>query len=175
MRVGADRHLGDTGSDLTKIRRVGACPLCEENELQAAVARPEDVFGLETGWVRLHRNQRYRGAAFFVSRLCVREVYHLDRDTRSRHLAELALVCEAIDAAFSPMKMNIESLGNSVPHLHWWITPRHAGDPRLTAPIWENLDFLREMWTGTGTADPMALEADAARLRVELRQQGSAG
>jgi diadenosine tetraphosphate (Ap4A) HIT family hydrolase len=151
---------------------VSPCPLCEENERHAATARPEDVVGLGTGWVRLHPNQRYRGAAFFVSRLCVREVYHLDHHTRSRHLAELAEVCEAMDAVFSPVKMNIESLGNGVPHLHWWITPRHADDPRLNAPIWENLDFLRELWTGTGGAEATALEADAARLRVELLRKG---
>jgi diadenosine tetraphosphate (Ap4A) HIT family hydrolase len=151
---------------------VGACPLCQENELQAAASRPGDVLGMETGWVRLHRNQRYRGAAFFVSRLCVREVYHLDRDVQPRHLDELARVCEAIDVAFSPVKMNIESLGNGVPHLHWWITPRHADDPQLSAPIWENLNFLREMWTGTGTAEPTMLEADAALLRLELLRQG---
>ena len=28
-----------------------------------------------------------------------------------------------------PRKMNYEALGNSVPHLHWWLTPRHTDDP----------------------------------------------
>jgi diadenosine tetraphosphate (Ap4A) HIT family hydrolase len=37
-----------------------------------------------------------------------------------------------------------EALGNSVAHLHWWLTPRHADDPRPKGPIWENPDFLRE-------------------------------
>src|SRR3954464_3227902 len=119
---------------------MGTCPLCTENALQEIEPRPGDVTGLETGWIRLHRNQRYRGAAFFVSRLCVREMYHLDEVTRSRHLAELAEVCAAVDAVFAPVKMNVESLGNGVPHLHWWITPRHTVDDRPAAPIWENLD-----------------------------------
>ncbi len=151
---------------------MGKCPLCAENALQETEPRPGDVAGLETGWLRLHRNQRYRGAAFFVSRLCIREMYHLDEVTRSRHLAELTEVCAAVDAVFSPVKTNVESLGNGVPHLHWWVTPRHADDGRPTAPIWENLDFLRELWTGSGQAEPSMLEMDAARLRVELERRG---
>jgi hypothetical protein len=35
-----------------------------------------------------------------------------------------------------------------VPHLHWWLTPRYLDDPRPSAPIWENFDFLRDQWTG---------------------------
>jgi diadenosine tetraphosphate (Ap4A) HIT family hydrolase len=127
---------------------------------------------LSTGWVRLHRIQRYRGAAFFVARECVREVYHLDPLTRAAHLEELTEVCAAIDAVFSPVKMNIESLGNGVPHLHWWLTPRHADDARPKAPIWENLDFLRDLWTEAVASDPAMLEADAERLAVELRARG---
>jgi diadenosine tetraphosphate (Ap4A) HIT family hydrolase len=32
--------------------------------------------------------------------------------------------------------MNIASLGNVVPHLHWHIIPRYRGDPRWGDPIW---------------------------------------
>lgn len=151
---------------------MAGCPLCEENDRQAAGDCRGAVAALATSWVRLHRNQRYRGAAFVVARTCVREVYHLDPATRSRHLEEVAAVAAAVDRVFSPVKMNIESLGNGVPHLHWWVTPRAADDPRPAAPIWENLDFLRELWTGTGTAAPDRLAADAARLAAELGRRG---
>jgi diadenosine tetraphosphate (Ap4A) HIT family hydrolase len=148
------------------------CALCEENDRQAAGELAEAVAELQTGFVRLHRIQRYRGAAFFVARDCVREVYHLDPTTRAAHLDELAEVCSALDAVFLPTKLNIESLGNGVPHLHWWLTPRHADDPRPRSPIWENLDFLREMWTGSGHAESEALVADAGLLRSELSRRG---
>jgi len=148
------------------------CPLCAENDRQAAGDCEEAVAELATGFVRLHRIQRYRGATFFVARDCVREVYHLDPTTRAAHLTELAELCAALDAVFRPTKMNVESLGNGVPHLHWWLTPRYADDPRPRSPIWENLDFLRDMWTGTGHADAASLAADAALLRDGLRERG---
>jgi diadenosine tetraphosphate (Ap4A) HIT family hydrolase len=107
-----------------------------------------------------------------VAKECVREVYGLDEPIRSRHLAELADVAAAIDATFSPRKMNIESLGNSVPHLHWWITPRHIDDARPVAPIWEDHDFLREMWADQGHADTVTLAGAAASLRDELARRG---
>ena len=66
------------------------------------------------------------------------------------HLEEMAEVAEAVNAAFQPRKLNVESLGNSVPHLHWWLTPRYETDIRPNGPIWEDLDFLRAQWTNTG-------------------------
>jgi diadenosine tetraphosphate (Ap4A) HIT family hydrolase len=32
--------------------------------------------------------------------------------------------------------INIETLGNVVPHLHWHIVPRYRTDPRWGNPIW---------------------------------------
>jgi diadenosine tetraphosphate (Ap4A) HIT family hydrolase len=148
------------------------CWICDENDRQASGKCVGAVAGLATGWVRLHRVQRYRGAAFFAARDCVREVYHLDPETQVLHLAELVEVCAAIDAVFSPAKMNIESLGNGEPHLHWWLTPRHADDPRPTAPIWENLDFLRDMWTGKADQGAEELAADVELLGAELHKRG---
>jgi diadenosine tetraphosphate (Ap4A) HIT family hydrolase len=94
---------------------VDGCSTCEENARQAAGQLEGAVASLATGSVRLQRRQRYRGASFFVAHDCVREVYDLEPDRRSLHLLELAEVAAAIDAAFLPVKMNIESLGNGVP------------------------------------------------------------
>ncbi len=145
------------------------CYLCEENLRQASGDLVGAVAELETGWLRLHSRQRFRGAAFFAAKACVREFYELDEPTRIRHFEELSKVCRAIDSIFEPLKMNVESLGNGVPHLHWWITPRYVTDARPMAPIWEDLDFLREMWTGTGHAEDQELEASATLLRAALK------
>ncbi|HLI72557.1 MAG TPA: HIT domain-containing protein [Acidimicrobiales bacterium] len=149
-----------------------SCWICDENERQASGHCVGAVAELTTGWVRLHRRQRYRGASFFVARSCVREVYDLEPSVRDVHLVELAEVAAAVDAVFAPRKMNIESLGNGVPHLHWWLTPRHDDDPRPHAPIWEDTDFLKEMWTESGFADEHVLARDAGRLRAELETRG---
>jgi diadenosine tetraphosphate (Ap4A) HIT family hydrolase len=124
-----------------------ACPLCAEN---AAAERGDDPWAiarLTTGYVRLNPTQTYRGATFFAARACVRELHELPRAQRTEHLLEMADVAEALFRAFTPRKLNYEALGNSVAHLHWWLTPRYVDDPRPHAPIWEDLDFLRAQWT----------------------------
>jgi diadenosine tetraphosphate (Ap4A) HIT family hydrolase len=38
-------------------------------------------------------------------------------------------------AAFAPVKLNYDLLGNAVPHLHTHIVPRYADDPRPGWPF----------------------------------------
>lgn len=35
-----------------------------------------------------------------------------------------------------PLKINLASFGNMVPHLHWHIIARHADDAHFPAPVW---------------------------------------
>jgi diadenosine tetraphosphate (Ap4A) HIT family hydrolase len=109
----------------------------------------------------LNPTQYHRGATFFVARSCVREIHELPAGERTAHLAEMVAVAHAVHVAFRPRRLNYEALGNSVPHLHWWITPRHRDDPRPSGPIWEDHDFLRAQWTGG--CRPPAEERDALR------------
>ena len=52
--------------------------------------------------------------------------------------------------AFKPFKLNYEALGNGTPHVHWHLVPRYESDPHPRGPIWEDLGFLRLLWTGGG-------------------------
>lgn len=144
--------------------RMGACALCESN---AAADRGEDpwsVARLQTGYVRVNPTQYHRGATFFAATTCVRELHELSREHRDAHLVEMAEVAAAVYEAFEPAKLNYEALGNSVPHLHWWLTPRHDDDPRPAGPIWEDPDFLRALWTGG--MQPGDQERDGLRRRL---------
>jgi len=42
----------------------------------------------------------------------------------------------AIRHVMQPDKINLASLGNMVPHLHWHIIPRFRDDSRFPLPIW---------------------------------------
>jgi diadenosine tetraphosphate (Ap4A) HIT family hydrolase len=42
----------------------------------------------------------------------------------------------AVRAILQPLKINLASLGNVVPHLHWHIIPRYADDAHFPAPVW---------------------------------------
>jgi diadenosine tetraphosphate (Ap4A) HIT family hydrolase len=149
------------------------CRACDDN---AAAERGEDpwaVARLRSGIVRLNPTQYHRGSAFFVARSCVAELHELPREIRAVHLEEMVQVAESIFGHVRPRKMNYEALGNSVPHLHWWLTPRHGDDPRPGGPIWEDLDFLRALWGGE--ARPSDDERDRLRLGIlqGLRNSGA--
>jgi diadenosine tetraphosphate (Ap4A) HIT family hydrolase len=38
--------------------------------------------------------------------------------------------------ALAPTKINLASLGNVVPHLHWHVIARFEWDSRFPAPVW---------------------------------------
>jgi diadenosine tetraphosphate (Ap4A) HIT family hydrolase len=54
--------------------------------------------------------------------------------------AKLIQVVFAAEAALrdvmQPDKINLASLGNVVPHLHWHVIPRFADDPHFPNPVW---------------------------------------
>ncbi|MDE3209001.1 MAG: HIT family protein [Pseudomonadota bacterium] len=42
----------------------------------------------------------------------------------------------ALRRLFHPDKVNLASLGNMTPHLHWHVIPRFLGDRHFPQPIW---------------------------------------
>jgi diadenosine tetraphosphate (Ap4A) HIT family hydrolase len=142
------------------------CPNCVEIDAidRDERAHPTAIARTTAGYVVLNATQYYRGATFFIARQCVAELHELDADERQRHLMEMAAVAAAVQRAVDAPKMNYEALGNTVPHLHWWLTPRHRDDPRPRGPIWEDPDFLRSHWTGQAYIDAVT----SALLRRQI-------
>ena len=82
-------------------------------------------------------NQMYRGHGILV--FDPRHVTRLDELTTAEwqaYAADLQRVAAAIVAVCKPDHMNVESLGNVVPHLHWHLIPRYKNDGRWRGPIW---------------------------------------
>jgi diadenosine tetraphosphate (Ap4A) HIT family hydrolase len=54
--------------------------------------------------------------------------------------AHLRHVVDAVESVvrriMNPDKINLASLGNVVPHLHWHVIPRWTNDSHFPAPIW---------------------------------------
>ena len=42
----------------------------------------------------------------------------------------------ALRSLLHPHKINLASLGNVTPHLHWHVIPRYRGDRHFPLPIW---------------------------------------
>jgi diadenosine tetraphosphate (Ap4A) HIT family hydrolase len=66
----------------------------------------------------------------------LREFSDLNREDRILCVDILVLLEEFILKTFKADKINIASLGNLVPHLHWHIIPRFSDDKHFPAPIW---------------------------------------
>lgn len=57
--------------------------------------------------------------------------------TERRHLMDVVFAVEsAVRQKLQPDKINLASLGNLVPHIHWHVIPRWCGDRHFPSPIW---------------------------------------
>lgn len=66
----------------------------------------------------------------------VKEMSDLSQEDRltineAVYQVELALV-----SVMKPLKVNLASLGNMVPHLHWHLIPRFEDDAQFPSPVW---------------------------------------
>ncbi len=65
----------------------------------------------------------------------VKEMTDLPAQEQSR-LMRLVLALESAQrAVLEPVKINLASFGNQVPHLHWHVVPRFADDPHYPDAI----------------------------------------
>jgi diadenosine tetraphosphate (Ap4A) HIT family hydrolase len=66
----------------------------------------------------------------------VREMTDLAESDRM-HLMSLVFAVEAaLRALLDPEKVNLASLGNLVPHVHWHVVPRFDDDSHFPQPVW---------------------------------------
>ena len=104
---------------------------CELCELTAdAVYRDEQLA------VILVDDPAYPGFCRVIWHAHVKEMSDL---TSADRLALNDAVCQvelALRAVMAPDKVNVASLGNMVPHLHWHVIARYADDAHFPNPIW---------------------------------------
>jgi diadenosine tetraphosphate (Ap4A) HIT family hydrolase len=113
------------------------CPLCRKlADLPAA----EVVWSFPHSVALLGPWQFYDGYCVLVSRRHAGELSQLEDGVRRAYLDEMCTLARAIEHSFHPAKLNYELLGNQVPHLHWHLFPRFAGDPDALRPVWLALD-----------------------------------
>lgn len=108
------------------------CPMCsrwiDDIDLQ--------IIEFEYSFVILNRDQFFPGYCLLFAKKHVTELFHMNKTERGGVMEEVNLLASALDAAFSPTKINYELLGNMVPHMHWHIIPRFGDDLLWPRPIW---------------------------------------
>lgn len=78
----------------------------------------------------------YPGFCRVILKRHAREMTDLDEAERAGLMAVVYAVEEAIRATMRPDKMNLASLGNMTPHVHWHVIPRFADDRHFPTPVW---------------------------------------
>ena len=66
----------------------------------------------------------------------VAEMTDLPAAKRDAVMAVVYAVEQALRDAMQPDKVNLASLGNMTPHLHWHVVPRFRDDRHFPGPIW---------------------------------------
>ena len=78
----------------------------------------------------------YPGFCRVIWKKHVKEMTDLSADDRAHLMATVFAVEAAIRETMRPDKINLASLGNLTPHLHWHVIPRHAHDKHFPQPVW---------------------------------------
>jgi diadenosine tetraphosphate (Ap4A) HIT family hydrolase len=86
--------------------------------------------------VVLVEDRDYPGFCRVIWAKHVKEMTDLPEAQR-RHLMDVVFVVEsAVRHKLQPDKINLASLGNLTPHLHWHVIPRWRGDRNFPDSIW---------------------------------------
>jgi len=105
------------------------CPLCET---PGGTVLWQDDF-CRVVWVN---EPDYPGFLRVILNRHVREMTDLVPAERSRLMMAVCKTEQAVRDVMRPDKINLASLGNVVPHLHWHVIPRFADDPHFPNPVW---------------------------------------
>ena len=66
------------------------------------------------------------------------EMTDLSEDDATRFMRVVFGVERSLRDVLAPEKINLASLGNMVPHLHWHVIPRFADDPHFPNAVWSS-------------------------------------
>lgn len=131
-----------------------ACALCGPDDEKAVhlVARSRD-------WrvVRVLDNDDHPAFWRVIWNDHAAELTDLEPAQRSAMMQAVCKVEAVVRRELQPLKVNLASLGNVVPHLHWHVVARWAEDPHFPQPIW-------------GTRQREAPMSHRMRLEVSLPQ-----
>jgi len=86
--------------------------------------------------VVLVENADYPGYCRVIWYQHVQEMTDLSFAEREHFMATVFTVETAVREVMSPDKINLASLGNMTPHLHWHVIPRFRQDKHFPQSIW---------------------------------------
>ena len=86
--------------------------------------------------VILVNNQNIKGYLRLELIEHVKEIHHLTPAIQSEMYKIMNIIENIVTDVYSPDKINLASLGNKIPHIHWHIIPRFTNDNFFPQSIW---------------------------------------
>ena len=108
------------------------CELCETDGGEILFRHPDYRIVRVTGI----DGETYRGFCRVIWQHHVKEMSDLKPAARNQFMAAVFTLEAALRNALQPDKINLASLGNMTPHLHWHVIPRFRDDATFPQPIW---------------------------------------
>lgn len=106
-----------------------SCELCENDG-------GEILWQSELCRLVLVNDPDYPGFCRVILKRHVAEMTDLGPMGRQHFMAVVLAAEQAVREVMQPDKINLASLGNVVPHLHWHVIPRFRNDRHFPNPIW---------------------------------------
>ena len=78
----------------------------------------------------------YPGFCSVILKRHATEMTDLEEAERDALMAVVYAVEAAVRETMQPDKMNLASLGNMTPHVHWHVIPRFRDDRHFPTPVW---------------------------------------
>src|SRR6266540_4397086 len=129
MREAGEEPTRQGGGRSSIGRKKADCPICRRG-------RPRDVVAvLQSAWVSAPSRAALPGYVAVVAKRHVVEPFELPAPSGFAFWRDVLLVAKALADLFSPVKMNYEIHGNTIPHLHVHLYPRYQADPFAGRPI----------------------------------------
>ena len=135
--------------------KVAGCDLCEQ-------VGGELIWQNEQLRVVLVNEPLFAGFTRVIWQEHVAEMTDLAPEQRSQLMRTVCLVEQIQRDVLKPTKVNLASLGNLTPHLHWHVIPRWRDDRHFPEPIWGQVQ--------RDASRPRAVVSDDT-LRQALRKQ----
>ena len=78
----------------------------------------------------------YPGFLRVIAHAHIKEMTDLSSAEQQALMGVVFAAESALREVMQPDKVNLASLGNVVPHLHWHVIPRFENDPHFPNPVW---------------------------------------
>jgi len=155
MAASHSPHKGDLDAVFVYIHPMSNCVLCKD---ALSPAEGELIWRGDDCRVILIHDPDLPGFCRVIWNRHVSEMSELTYGERDLLMNLVFAVERAIKSTMEPFKINLASLGNQVPHLHWHVIPRYKDDAF----------FPNTAWSARARETPAAIIGERQKRAAEL-------